>query len=98
MAFKIKFTYKMLLIKTYGYQILFFILSLILFLKDFIFGNDDKKEDKVENKNKEAILNLTKEMEEMKRSNKILIINNEQIIKDNEQVIKDNEQLKKNNE
>ena len=82
---------------SYGYQIIFFLLSLFIVIKNFILVNNEKEEDEIENKNKEEFLKLNKRIEEVERKNNILNYNNNQIIKDNEDLLEKNNILIKDN-
>ena len=68
---------------SYGYQIIFFLLSMFIVIKNFILVNNEKEEDEIENKNKEEFLKLNKRIEEVERKNNILIKDNEDLLEKN---------------
>ena len=62
-----------------GRQIIFFLLSLFIVIKDLILGNNENETNEAENKNKEEILKLKKEMEDISNKNTGLIKDNEKL-------------------
>ena len=78
---------------SYGYQIISFLLSLFIVIKNFILVNNEKEEDEIENKNKEEFLKLNKRIEEVERKNNILIKDNEDLLEKIKEVKKDNQIL-----
>jgi L-rhamnose mutarotase len=78
---------------SFGYQIIFFLLSLFIVINNFILVNNEKEEDEIENKNKEEFLKLNKRIEEVERKNNILIKDNKDLLEKIKEVKKDNQIL-----
>lgn len=62
-----------------GSQIIFFLLSLFIVIRYLILGNNENETNEAENKNKEEILKLKKEMEDISNKNTILIKDNKKL-------------------